>query len=213
MLLMWSGGVESTSLLKQLLTETDEKVNAVHVSCPTSAGRVHLEWGAVCKLEPRLQQIRPFTLHRVDISFPFDVRDSEVQVVVLPALLRHLGETQFMKGLCLEDWKDEAGYAGPAMTEATNRARFGRRIADLVLGYMQHDKNHYAGVDLIDWKQKTWEDLSPYHESMHWHKAEHMRYLGPELLALTWSCLTPVRGSPCGECGTCKLRSAHQPAS
>lgn len=212
MLILFSGGVESASLIKWWLHNQEEPLTAVHIHCPNSVGRAHLELAAVHRLLPHLQAIRPFTYHRVDISFPFDVRDSEVQLAVLPALMRHLGERQFIKGLCAEDWKDEAGYRGPAMNPRTARARFGRRMAELIQGYFEYDSNAYlspAGV-LVPFRYEDWEEVSPFYEPMLWPKAQHLDYLG-DLLPLTFSCLRPVRGQPCGECGTCKLRTHQLP--
>ena len=40
----WSGGVESTSLMKYLLTETDDEIIAVHIYSPNSLNRADLEW-------------------------------------------------------------------------------------------------------------------------------------------------------------------------
>lgn len=206
MLLLFSGGVESTSLLKWLLTTTDQPVTAVHIYCPNSVGRAHLEWGAVTRLEPKLQAIRPFVLHRVDMHFPFDVRDSEVQLSVLPALMRHLGERQFVKGLCLEDWKDEDGYRGPNMTPDTARARFGRRMAEAVQAYFEYDTRPLN--DTL-FRYRDWHEVSPFLPPMLWPKAQHIEHLG-DLYPLTWSCLKPIGGVPCGQCGTCRLLPRHR---
>lgn len=203
MLVLLSGGVESTALLKYYLAETQEPVTAVHIYCPNELSkRAHLEWAAVERILPYLYAIRPFVFHRVDISFPFPVRDSEVQVTVLPALLRHTGERQFVRGHCLEDWHDEAGYQGPPMTPDTARARFGRRIAELVLGYLQYDNRGYPTAQHKP--PATWQELSPYVPQMMYPKKWHMEYI-KELLPLTWSCLSPVQDKPCGTCGTCRL--------
>ena len=207
MLTLFSGGVESTALIKWWLTTQTEPLTVAHIHCPNSVGRAHLELAAVHRLLPRLEEFGTFTYHRVDISFPFDVRDSEVQLSVLPALMRHTGERQFIKGLCLEDWHDGAGYRGPEMNQHTARARFGRRMAELVKGYFEYDKNGYP-TPTDTFKYKTWQEVSPFYEPMLWPKAKHIEYLG-SLYPLTFSCLRPIFGKPCGECGTCKLRDEN----
>lgn len=203
MLILFSGGVESTALVKWYLLETTEPISVVHIYCPnTISNRAHLEWAAVERLLPLLQAIRPFKFHRVDVTFPFPVRDSEVQVTVIPALLRHLGERQYVRGNCLEDWHELEDYRGPALTPENSRARFGRRIAELVLGFMRYDTRGYptASHKIAD----TWQELTPFLPQMRYPKKWHMNYLG-DLLELTWSCLQPVKDLPCGVCGTCKL--------
>lgn len=207
MLLLFSGGVESCSTAKWWLQNQTEPLTLAHIHCANSVGRAHLELGAVHRLLPELKRFGDLTYHQVDIHFPFDVRDSEVQLAVLPALMRHLGERQFIKGLCAEDWKDEAGYRGPDMNPRTARARFGRRMAELIQGYFEYDSNAYlspTGV-LVPFRYEDWEDVSPFYEPMLWPKQQHMDYIR-DLLPLTWSCLKPIRNQPCGTCGTCKLR-------
>lgn len=213
MLICFSGGVESTSLAKWWLTTQSEPLTVAHIHCPNSVGRAHLELAAVHRLLPRLEQFGTFKYHRVDISFPFDVRDSEVQVSVLPALMRHTGERQFIKGLCLEDWKNEDGYSGPRINSHTARARFGRRMAELVKGYFEHDAHGYPNAlgQVVHFKYRDWQEVSPFLEPMLWPKAKHIEYLG-DLYPLTFSCLKPIHGHPCGSCGTCVLRQQSNPA-
>lgn len=203
MLVLFSGGVESTALMKYYLTETTEPVTACHIYCPNRlSNRAHLEWKAVTDLLPHLQAMRPFTFHRIDLNFPFVVRDSEVQVSVLPALLRHTGEKSFVRGLCLEDWHDASGYRGPEMNQHTARARFGRRMAEMVLKYLSYDGNGYPTPDHLP--ATTWDELSPFVPQMLYPKKWHIEYIG-DLFPLTWSCLSAVNDQPCGTCSTCRL--------
>jgi len=205
MLLLWSGGVESTSLLKYLLTETTEPVTAVHIYCPNRLERVEQEWAAVEALLPLLQQLRSFVFHRVDLSFPFLVRDSELQTACLPSLLVGTGEKQFVRGLCLEDWQNLPGFTPQVMHPDVARAVFGRRIAQHIIDYFRDDSSTAFTLDSGDWRE-----VSPFYPHMLWPKKQHMRYLG-DLLPLTWSCLSPIgtamKRVPCRRCKTCVMRN------
>jgi hypothetical protein len=189
-LVLWSGGVESTSLLKHLLETTDDEIHAVHIYNPTIVGRAHLEWTAVNRLYPRLNFIRPFALDKVDVHLPWIVRDGEIQIAILPALIYGLRPDRFLRGLCAEDWEDGRGGV------------YGAPPGPLVI-----NEHVYAWVNnVFHDKWASSEDLSPLSFShLRFTKKEHMLYLS-DLLELTWSCLTPQIGQPCGRCSACMAR-------
>jgi 7-cyano-7-deazaguanine synthase in queuosine biosynthesis len=186
-LILWSGGVESTSLLKHFLESTESEVIAVHIHCPNFVGRSHLELGAVQRLEPRLQAIRPFRLDRVNLEFPVTPIDAEVFMTTIPALVYAYKPTFFLRGQCAEDW--------------ANNNPFNPKV---------------LGKFVWDWVQRrnfgtTWEHpeaLSPTtHPWLHLTKKQHMEFLG-DLVDGTWSCLAPVHGWPCGKCPSCEQRNS-----
>lgn len=178
MLLLVSGGVESTSLWRRLLNE-GTPVTAVHISAPTIANRQRQELDAVQAVASHLQQ--PVTI--VKYEGPYH-RDAEVHIGLLPNLLLALNEPRFMRGLCLEDKSD---------FDHGKRLYFARAV--------------YNGLRLAGYPALPPEALSPWHPSFNLSKAEHMNSI-LDLLPLTWSCLSPVAEQPCGTCRACTLRSA-----
>jgi len=176
----WSGGVESTGLMKYLLSETKDEIVAVHIYAPNSLNRADLEWAAVQRLNPLLQAIRPFELHRVDIHFPWDTCDPEVQCTVLPALMKGSRADRFLRGLCIEDIYPSGLHE--------NRDRL-VKWTNFWLKYLPEA------------------DISPDIPMFYWTKKQHMEYI-KEYLHLTYSCLSPVDGVACGKCRSCKLRLA-----
>lgn len=187
-LVLFSGGVESTSLLKHLLETTDHEINAVHVYAPNSVGRAEVEWQAVTALAPHLRKIRKFNLQRIDVTLPWDTRDAELHSALIPAAMKGTGSQIFLRGLCAEDFDTVAHDHGKR-----------RLIARQVAGWLGNDR--------------MWDQISP--DMLHFwlKKHEHMEYLG-DLLPLTWSCLTPVQDEtpvPCGVCKSCQLRASYQP--
>jgi len=172
----FSGGVESTGLMKFLLTETTDEIIAVHIYAPNSLQRADLEWNAVQRLNPLLQSIRPFELQRVDIHFPWDTCDPEVQCTVLPGLMKGSRADRFLRGLCIEDIYPSGRHE--------NRDRL---------------------VKWCNFWLKTDTDISPDLPMFYWPKKQHMAYIA-EYLHLTYSCLKPVNGLACGVCRSCLLR-------
>lgn len=186
-LVLFSGGVESTSLLKHLLETTPDQVEAVHFYVPNSVRRQALEWAACMELIPRLREIRPFGFHRVDLTLPWDTRDAEVQLALVPALLTGSRSNRFYRGLCKEDWRN--GDHGKRML-----------ITSHVVSWLTACGRTPTTVD----------EVSPNLPHLHLTKKEHMDYLGP-LLKHTFSCLSPEGDAPCLRCSTCKLREqAHE---
>lgn len=172
----FSGGVESTSLMKYLLTETDDEIIAFHIYAPNSLNRAELEWNAVLALQPELRKIRSFDLIRTDIYLPFDTCDPEVQCTVLPSLMKGSRADRFLRGLCIEDIYPSGRHE--------NRDRL---------------------VKWVNFWLKTDSDISPDLPMFYWPKKWHMHYIS-EYLHLTYSCLQPVDGAACGVCRSCRLR-------
>lgn len=178
-LVLWSGGTDSTALLKWLLSETDNDIVAVHIYAPNSVKRAEQEWNAVKIFNTHFQSIRPYELHRVDIHIPWDTIDADVHMTILPALINGSKCDNFFRGMCGEDW-----------TEAV-RIRHAR--------YYGH---------ILNWMKPKWDTIqamSPDLPIKHYTKKQLIQYLSP-MGHLTWSCLHPVNGVQCGECRSCILR-------
>jgi 7-cyano-7-deazaguanine synthase in queuosine biosynthesis len=175
----FSGGVESTSLMKYLLLETDDLLQVVHIYCNDSRNRAQWEWAAVQRLLPELRKIRDFEFSRVDVSFPMDLWDPEVQCTVLPGLMRGYECHRFMRGLNIEDIYPSGRHE--------NRDR------------LVQWTNFW-----LKWPLDS--NISPDLPMFYWPKKQHMDYIS-EYLPLTFSCLYPKHdGSACMKCRTCLLR-------
>ena len=61
-LVLWSGGVDSTTLLKFHLEQSDCEVHAHHIKLLDRGGMINKQLDAVQSIEPMLQKIRPFNL-------------------------------------------------------------------------------------------------------------------------------------------------------
>lgn len=176
-LILVSGGVESTSLTKYLLSNTDYPITAVFLYVPNMWGKAECEREALSILIPKLQQIRPFTYTEVKIEMPWQVQDAYWQIGFIPMLLKATNAEYMYRGLCADDYAD-------------GQVCYYHRIA------------HNAGA----WINKTEEELAPDFPHLHLTKKQHMEYLG-ELRDLTFSCQLPINNKPCGKCRSCLMRN------
>lgn len=206
-LLLWSGGIESTSLLKWLLEETDWQVRAHHVSLHNREGRANLEGDSVRKLLARLNIIRPFGVSYSSLqicSSKATPPDYRVLYPVGHAAAEYMRCTHMTRGWCAEDDWARVGNSTEAPTFRTPsvRGRDGRwsqqlRVLSALIGDAQPEDAHVH--DYCLWL--------PPHE---WTKAQHVAYLG-KWAALTHSCRSPVHGAhACGVCLSCVARSAAE---
>lgn len=173
-----SGGVESTSLMKYILTETEDAVSAIHIFAPNELNRADLEWSATKRVSDELQKIRPFELKRIDICFPWLTCDPEVQCTIIPALMKGSKADRFLRGLCKEDLYPSGTH------ENRDRLR-----------------------EWVQFWLKTTVDVTPDLDMFYWPKKQHMFYI-QEYLELTFSCLSPVNNEVCGECRSCNQRKS-----
>ena len=59
-LILWSGGIDSTAILKFHLEQTNCEVHAHHVKLLNRGGMVNKQLNAINNIEPMLQKIKPF---------------------------------------------------------------------------------------------------------------------------------------------------------
>lgn len=192
-MLLWSGGVESTSLLKHLLLTTRHEVVAHHIQMMNPEQRDDLELERVERLVKLLRDpargLRPFEFthtllrlcrgdalpHDADVVFPLGI-----------LAMRHHHCTVLLRGWCLEDYVDRPGGSVPDGTRY-------RRQAAPYLGLLRPN------------------EMIPEHPTHAWPKARHARFLG-DLAEETWSCRRPDRSkgyaAPCGKCHACREREA-----
>lgn len=194
--LLFSGGVESASLAKWILTETDWELRLHHVALHNSEKRASAEGRAVRALAARLNTIRSFGLTFSSVSLgggKVTPMDYAILYPIAHAVASHSGCQHITRGWCQEDnWVRRRKLDGSwAVDPVRDNARWHRQLRVLE-GYVD---------DVTDYC--LW---LPPHE---WTKAEHYSYLG-SWAQLTHSCRTPVDGRACGRCFSCACRTAAQ---
>lgn len=194
-LLMLSGGVDSTWLLHHYLRDTDHRVHAHHISIRYA----HQErWRAEDPACERIvawcrDRFRDFehSTSRFDLDFHRIGWDSDLQLLVASKVALNLGPgpITLALGWCTDDLerprvqaRQERGTTPriwEALCESAGRPRLNRTIAMPIVE---------RGLG----------------------KADLVAALPAELMELTWSCRKPVfvHGTPrpCGECHACGLR-------
>jgi 7-cyano-7-deazaguanine synthase in queuosine biosynthesis len=196
-LLMFSGGIDSTYLLHHYLRDTNHPVHAHHVSVryphwqrwpgedPASESIV-----AWCK-----QNLRDFeySKSRFDLDFPDVGWDSDLQLLVASKVALNLKDRRITVAL---------GWCAEDLQRAQVRDRQERNVTtDLWRALRQSvvsaDLNEEIAMPIVE------RGLS---------KAEIIAELPKELVALAWTCRSPRFADdiphPCGTCHACMLRSS-----
>lgn len=181
---LWSGGVESTSLLKWCLESTHWDIVAHHIGLRTVENRHYAEMVAVSDLVGPLSQIRAFEVSSSAVSVCDGLGICGDYMLIYPiglAALRYHNAEFMLRGWCREDDRD--GPPGPDGRWANQlRALQGCLPAEA-----------FAST------------YCPWVNPCNWTKAEHIKNLG-KLFELTHSCRTPdLHGKACGRCSTCQL--------
>ena len=192
-LVMLSGGVDSTFMLYHYLTQTEDAVHVHHISLRyPSEPRWPEEDAASRKIVEYCREIRPFgySESRFDLGFRrFVGRDSDTQLLVAAKVAPNLeGEVHVALGWQYRD------------IEATVQRR-----------YDVSQKLWQALCDSMDapfGERVSRKLLFPLYE-LKVAKREMIRLLPHELLRLTWSCRRPVRSENgisrvCGTCHACR---------
>jgi 7-cyano-7-deazaguanine synthase in queuosine biosynthesis len=186
LLISWSGGVESTSVLKYFLERTEFPIVSHFIVRISPENRNELEQKAVQTLEPLLKRIRPFETSISYVSLDSGSAlpmDYEVEIPLSLLVARHRNCSNVLRGNCLEDNK---------------RARYSPKE--------DFDSKVSLGQGFVfnrDIKQVIPYIHCLYDEPKRWH----IRNLG-ELFQHTWSCRRPVSGEECGTCHSCLERNS-----
>lgn len=185
--ILWSGGVESTSLLKHFLESTNEQVLAhfIRIEGPITRKTEAEERVIRERLTSKLTRIRPFEFTmswiRVDqgMTMPFDF-----EVLYPFALFVHRRRS------CTASYRAHNFEDGHGLTPQ----EFHAVRSKTAIGMLR------AG--------ETLESVFPFHESYLWTKRQHWENLG-DLAELTITCHFPSDDlSPCGKCLKCQERAA-----
>jgi 7-cyano-7-deazaguanine synthase in queuosine biosynthesis len=88
--ILWSGGVDSTSVLKQYLEKTTYEIIAIHVdySYPNQDGRNMEEFKAVKMLLPELRKIRPFKFTQMDLCYRENLYSGDLILFSAPVFVQ-----------------------------------------------------------------------------------------------------------------------------
>ena len=185
-LIMWSGGLDSSYMLYKYLTETDYPIHAHHIILQNRAEfRWHQEQVAVNNIRDWLKKnCRKFDYSESSYYNRFVGRD--IALVLFVA-------SQICYGLC---WAgiDEIEVLAGWIVEDNKRAPIKRQS-----GVFYEGANNIIGTKLTlgyPIKDMTKQDI--------------INKIPKELTDLTWSCRRPIfrggKAMPCGKCHACKER-------
>ena len=203
-LLMFSGGIDSTYLLYHYLRHTSHPVHAHHISFR------YAHWPRWRAEDPASEKISDwcrenvrdfeYSTSRFDLDFPDVGWDSDLQLLVASKVALNLRGRRitFALGWCTEDLQRAQVRDRQERNVTTNLWRA------LCRSVVDADLNQEIAMPIVE------RGLS---------KADIIAELPEELVALAWSCRTPRFEDdvprPCGRCNACRLRAsaAGQPAS
>jgi 7-cyano-7-deazaguanine synthase in queuosine biosynthesis len=190
-LAMFSGGLDSTAMLVQLLTETDEPLRVHHIHMQNAEGRSGAEQAATEAIVAFCRaRYRPFGYSESGLDFrgleaiPIDY--ISIAFVACQVAIDTPGCRRIAVGSLARD------------TDIENRSARQRQVFDTMYACYRARK---LGEPSVEWVYPVYRR----------GKDELAASLPRELLELTWSCRRPVReGSryrPCGACKACLARS------
>lgn len=197
-MVLWSGGIDSTAVLKKYLQDTDHEIVAVKIVYYTKDRVVNMrmdkELSAIDKLKPKLMSIREFAYHRIDVNMPNGARGADLPIFgsmcVYPAY--SFGCREIVIGFVSDARAEQFGYVNDMIGDLNGIAEF----------------QHLHNLHYWDWCPEF--VLTQFYAP----KSDYINSLGA-LVADCWFCRNPelddgVNG--CGECVTCKhvIKSVNQ---
>jgi hypothetical protein len=191
---LWSGGVESTSLLKHLLETTDHEVVTHYIEFDNPEQRTERELAAMRNLTPMLEEIRPFrqTFSRISVcdgkGWPMDY---VWQFTIGGVAMLNEWCLCMYRGRCAEDEYHRMFFGGINAIQQKDRA----------LGELHWEKAGILKYVLPEGFAVA--EAAPWHPLYEKSKGWHIRHLG-KLFPHTWSCRKPVRDKyRCTQCHSC----------
>jgi 7-cyano-7-deazaguanine synthase in queuosine biosynthesis len=194
-LVMFSGGLDSTAMLVQLLEQDDEPLRVHHVHLRNAEGRAEAERRAVAAIVAWCRaRYRPFRYSESGLDFrglaaiPIDY--ISIAFVACQVAIDTPGCTRIAVGSLARD------------TDIENRSARQRRVFDEMYACYRARK---LGEPSVEW-------LYPVYRRT---KEALAAALPRELVELTWSCRRPLpdragghsRYRPCGACKACLART------
>ena len=199
-MILWSGGVESTSLMKWYLENTDDQIFAhyIKIDNPERSRRLY-ELTAISRLIKPLERIRPFVYSVSSISICSGqamTYDYKIHNAVGVMAMYHHNCKQLLRAHSLEDqYSRELLPDGSMKVTAYDHG-------DRWAGYRMRVRTMQPLLRDGD----IAEQIQPFHVNYTQPKQWHMDYLG-DLFQHTWSCRLPVEGQPCMKCHSCLERN------
>lgn len=194
-LVMLSGGMDSTAVLVEMLTKTEDPIHVHHVKLVNMDGRQEAEYEAVLKIRAYCHiHYRPFNYSESGLDF------TAFRAVYPDYLL-----VAFMSAVVARDLEGPVRAAvGIVGGDAAFARKCNKHQSDVAkLMYVAH--RFIAKYPKLD-------NFELFHPLMNRTKRDIVRdILPPELMALTWSCRRPIRYvggySVCAQCKTCLERA------
>lgn len=191
MLVMFSGGLDSTAMLVKLLTETQDPLRVHHIRMANREDRAEAEQAAVERIVAWCRErYRPFRYSESALDF------QELEAIPIDYLC-----VAFVACQVAIDTPGCNRIAVAALardTDIENRAARQRRVFDALYECYRARK---LGEAEVQWVYPV------YHAT----KRELAAVLPRELLEMTWSCRRPVRAAQgfraCGACKACLARA------
>jgi 7-cyano-7-deazaguanine synthase in queuosine biosynthesis len=191
MLVMFSGGLDSTAMLVKLLTETQDALRVHHIRMANREDRAEAEQAAVERIVAWCRErYRPFRYSESALDF------QELEAIPIDYLC-----VAFVACQVAIDTPGCNRIAVAALardTDIENRAARQRRVFDALYECYRARKLGEAEVQWV---------CPVYHAT----KRELAAVLPRELLEMTWSCRRPVRAAQgfraCGACKACLARA------
>ena len=187
-LILWSGGIDSTAVLKWYLENTDIEVVAMkieYITLSISTQRISKEMEAISKLLPKLQKIRTFRFELMKVNIPNYASGGDVlQFGTLSILPAHGFGCEEIVISFTSDYRD-------ANHKTVDKQLI--RLNDISRILTEGNKNI--------WKFQPKFILNPFYNP----KYIYIKYLG-EMVVDTWFCRNPWDSdnlNGCGECDSC----------
>ena len=112
--ILWSGGVDSSSVLKQYLESTNYDILAIHINyvTPNQDGRFVFEQAAVMRLLPELRKIRSFDYTTLNINYEKDIYSGDLILFAAPifVLAASTGCSEIIIGFVSDIRKNQSFY-------------------------------------------------------------------------------------------------------
>jgi 7-cyano-7-deazaguanine synthase in queuosine biosynthesis len=190
-LAMFSGGLDSTAMLVQLLTQSQDELRVHHIRMANREQRAEAEQAAVERIVAWCgDRYRPFRYSESALDFR--------ELAAIPIDYLCVAFVACQVAIDTPGCNRIAVAALARDTDIENRSARQRRVFDALYECYRARK---LGEPEVQWIYPV------YHAT----KRELAAALPPELVELTWSCRRPVRAAegfrPCGACKACLARA------
>ena len=221
--LMLSGGIDSVSILKRILLETDESLYVHHIHLKNNEGmefpRYKKEAEAVRKIVPYMKKtFRNFnyTESTIEVKQINQLKPDYYEEEDFPLIDLQFVPDQiyyhFMGGLLAKVSISDKIYIGTCVEDYDTQTHWSQELQDL---YSNPNKSDLLGLkNRQKWTRgiaegSAWPHEITYHRPHdNSSKKQSIEYLGEELMNMVWYCREPMEKNGeyvvCHECKSCK---------